>query len=234
MEIASQPFFSERERKYVLDTYSIIAPAFSHTRGYLWQCIQDGILAIQPHDIVIEVGCGNGKNIRSIVRRDVYSLGVDIIPYFLEETYVKGKTEACLGSNIKLPLRSGIAQMVWSVAVIHHLDSCTRRIQALHELLRIVAPGGHLLVVVWALEQEPESKRQFLDKPGPCDESNQDRLIDWNNPEKTQTHYRYYHLFKKGELEGLLYDIPLFCNNFTMCKTWYERGNWVIYSKRST
>ena len=43
-----------------------------------------------------------------------------------------------------------------SIAVIHHLSTIERRANAIRELLRIVKPGGLVLVYVWAMEQDKD------------------------------------------------------------------------------
>ena len=40
-----------------------------------------------------------------------------------------------------------------SIAVIHHFSTPERRKEAIAELLRIVKPGGKVLIFVWAMEQ---------------------------------------------------------------------------------
>jgi SAM-dependent methyltransferase len=45
-----------------------------------------------------------------------------------------------------------------SIAVLHHISTLTRRRQAVRELIRIVRPGGKILICVWAYEQ---ASRQF-------------------------------------------------------------------------
>ena len=42
------------------------------------------------------------------------------------------------------------------IAVLHHLSTNERRLEGLRELIRIVRPGGLVLVYVWALEQKLE------------------------------------------------------------------------------
>jgi tRNA (uracil-5-)-methyltransferase TRM9 len=83
-----------------------------------------------------------------------------------------------------------------SIAVIHHFSTPERRLQAVKELLRIIKPGGTLLIFVWAMEQEKNSKRRF---------ETQDEMVSWKTKQDGQevVYHRYYHLFFKGELDEL-------------------------------
>ncbi|KAI1397800.1 S-adenosyl-L-methionine-dependent methyltransferase [Hypoxylon fuscum] len=106
------------------------------------------------------------------------------------------------------------------IAVLHHLSTRERRIEGVKALLDCVVPGaGKVLVYVWALEQG--SSRRGWDE-GTAD---QDQLVPWvlrQNKKKLKkeasreedngrspddkdtgdtTYQRYYHLYRKGELE---------------------------------
>lgn len=49
--------------------------------------------------------------------------------------------------------RSNAFDVCICIAVVHHLSTPERRLAALKELVRIVRPGGRILVSVWAFEQ---------------------------------------------------------------------------------
>lgn len=61
--------------------------------------------------------------------------------------------EVVVANCLCLPYQSGVFDSVISIAVIHHLSTVERRIQAIQELCRITKPGGCILVYVWAFEQ---------------------------------------------------------------------------------
>ena len=46
------------------------------------------------------------------------------------------------------------------IAVLHHLSTPERRLAGLRELVRIIRPGGLVLVYVWALEQEAKKVKK--------------------------------------------------------------------------
>lgn len=63
---------------------------------------------------------------------------------------------------LQLPLRDSVADGVISIAVLHHLATSERRLQALDEMRRVLAPGGRALVTVWAKNQTKRSLTAYL------------------------------------------------------------------------
>ena len=66
-------------------------------------------------------------------------------------------------------------------------------------LLEAIRPNGKVLIYVWALEQK--SSRRGWDE-----NSSQDVMVPWvtRAGSKEVTYHRYYHLFRKGELEEVV------------------------------
>lgn len=133
-----------------------------------------------------------------------------------------------VADGLTLPFGGGGKRIDFAIciAVIHHLSTRERRIDGVRALLDCVRPrSGKVLVYVWALEQG--SSRRGWDE-GTTD---QDQLVPWvmksNKPKKPKkeetnkkgggngdentgnanakpmetTYQRYYHLYRKGELE---------------------------------
>ncbi len=55
---------------------------------------------------------------------------------------------------------AGALDAVVCIAVLHHISSERRRVRLLHELARVLRPGGRALVTVWASQQEEPGKLQ--------------------------------------------------------------------------
>ncbi|KAH9373344.1 hypothetical protein HPB48_018397 [Haemaphysalis longicornis] len=64
-----------------------------------------------------------------------------------------GGHQVVLGDALALPFRDEALDAALSVAVLHHLASTERRVQALRELARVLRVGGRVLITVWAMEQ---------------------------------------------------------------------------------
>jgi SAM-dependent methyltransferase len=60
--------------------------------------------------------------------------------------------EVFTADSLSLPVRTGAFDHAISIAVIHHFSNDAMRIRAISELLRIVKPGGTVLIYVWAFE----------------------------------------------------------------------------------
>lgn len=91
-------------------------------------------------------------------------------------------------------------------------------------MTRILRIGGKMVVTVWAFEQ----KRKKYDE--------QDVMIPWHlqkrfeigqnttDNSETKVLQRYYHLFKEGELEGIISNIP----NLKLLESYWDVDNWYI------
>lgn len=141
-----------------------------------------------------------------------------------------------VADNLNLPHPDSFFDFAISIAVVHHLSTPERRVQAIQEILRTLRPGsqenpgGRALIYVWALEQK--SSRRGWDKG-----DNQDVMVPWvlksgsskgdsNDPPKT--FHRYYHLYEESELER---DIG--SAGGRVLESGYEKDNWWAIATRS-
>lgn len=195
------------EKRYVHCVYQHIAEEFSDTRYKVWNPVQLFLNQIQENSYVLEVGCGNGKNLRYLSKVE-NKIGCDICEKFVEMNKSQG-IDCVLANGIKLPFPDNHFDYTFSVAVIHHLCTEDRRIKAIEEMIRVTKPGGKIFIEVWALDQPEYKRRKFTE---------QDTMVSWKNKQN-----RYYHVFKKGELHRL---VSMF--NVTILETKYDEGNWIV------
>lgn len=141
------------------------------------------------------------------------------------------------------------------IAVIHHLSTRERRVEGMRSILetlrtskesgddvgdRAAKKAGRALIYVWALEQK-NSRRGW-------DEGHeQDVMVPWvmkgsqagpratvedakggeSVAQQDKTFYRYYHLYRKGELESDIMDA-----GGTVVESGYEKDNWWAIAAR--
>ncbi|PWN42362.1 S-adenosyl-L-methionine-dependent methyltransferase [Ceraceosorus guamensis] len=137
--------------------YDVIAPHFSSTRHSAWPLIPRFLASMPAGSLGADVGCGNGKYLRSARSACPESLmiGVDRSVPLLE--LAKSNVEPVTESSSKLRaapdtnevsagdarssgLRPAIFDFAISIATIHHLSTFDRRVDAVKELIRLLRP----------------------------------------------------------------------------------------------
>lgn len=205
------------EITHVIDTYGIIANEFDKTRISIWKCVQQFISSIDKQSKILDVGCGNGKNIKFMLQNECKNVkGCDATPNFVTICRKQG-FDVDEANIMNLPYVSCSFDNVICIAVIHHLSSNERRTHAISELLRVTKKGGRVLVTVSSLEEPFHKSGNIIGSNG------QDLLIPWNTPTKDKIGDRYYHLFVKGELEKLCEGLE-----FSNIESFFEHGNWCV------
>jgi len=134
---------------------------------------------------------------------------------------------------LNLPYRSSSFDFVVSIAVIHHLSTIARRVEAIGAILGVLKPTkrnvdaycdsnsacSQALIYVWALEQK-HSRR------GWDEGDDQDVMVPWvmkqgGDVDGPRIFNRYYHLYRRGELER---DIE--AAGGEVVESGYEKDNW--------
>lgn len=200
------------------EVYNKIAGHFDSTRQYMWKCAKNFIEKLPSNTKLLDIGCGNGKNI--LYRKDLESVGIDISDEQVNICRKKGLN--VVKSNMtNLPFTDLYFDNIICIASYHHLNNDIDRKKALYEMYRVLKNNGTILLTVWAQEQEINSKRQF---------NSSDQIVPWISKEG-DTYYRYYHIYKKGELEK---EIKSQCPIFNIKSIELEKGNWcAILTKTS-
>ncbi len=109
-------------------------------------------LAPEPHDLVVDLGCGSGRAL--LWNRDWQSttVGIDISPFFSHDA--RQGVDLLIGDLRRLPFADGTFTKAFSLDVLEHLSP-----QALREMLaessRILAPGGELFVYTHVRKNAP-------------------------------------------------------------------------------
>lgn len=133
-----------------------IAREFDRHRERPWGFVVDWLEGLdRPADpLVVDVGCGNGRHMLAARALGIPCLGVDTSAPMLATARARLGEGAPLavGDARALPVRTGAAGAVLSIAVVHHLRGQADRAAAMREVARALARGGRALVSVWALD----------------------------------------------------------------------------------
>ena len=131
---------------------------FSNTRYCLWDSVKNFCDQFDEDDNVLDAGCGNGKNI-SYYNTKCNMIGIDKSKSLVRICKEKGYNVE-RGDITNTHYKDNVFHYIISIAVIHHISNETHRIQSIHEMMRILKPGGQLLVTLWAYESDEYSKRK--------------------------------------------------------------------------
>ncbi|GAA30470.2 alkylated DNA repair protein alkB homolog 8 [Clonorchis sinensis] len=170
------------ETKCVHEVYDEIANDFSSTRHSPWPGVLE-FLRTQPLGALgADVGCGNGKYLVAVQENShnrsvcvpepassnqsnsVASPRLPTIPPLapmlamersscLAKIVRKRGFDVTVGDILRLPYCAGRLDYFLCIAVLHHLSTKPRRLQAVEELARLLRSGGRGLIQVWAKEQ---------------------------------------------------------------------------------
>ncbi|CAP80153.1 tRNA methyltransferase, has a role in tRNA modification [Penicillium rubens] len=217
--MASQETGEAYERQNVHKVYQEIAQHFSATRYKPWPIVERFLTSLTPGAVGLDVGCGNGKNL--MVNRDVFIIASDRSENLARIALQHQPHSTVVADILDLPHRDASFDFAISIAVVHHLSTPARRVQAVAEIMRTVKhgsetqEGGKVLIYAWALEQK--NSRRGWDKG-----DEQDRMVPWvRKGDRPQTFHRYYHLYAEGELER---DIDNAGGR--VLESGYEKDNW--------
>ena len=168
--------FKHIEQQYVIDFYNNNAKSFDDTRYAPWPVVKKFMDNLPSGASVCNIGCGNGKN---QYRKDLYYTSCDN-----SIEMCKLVPQAVLCDCTELPFASASFDCVICIAVLHHLADETRRLNALHEIKRVMKPNAKVLISVWGCQPKY---------------GNGDQYVSWNHKEKQ----RYIHFFSMQEFQNL-------------------------------
>lgn len=187
--------------------------------------IEKFLTSLPPGSIGLDIGCGNGKYLP--INNNVFIIGSDRSTNLVQIAKKHEPHTVLVADVLDVPHPAGKFDFAISIAVIHHLSTRERRIDATREILKLLragttGPPGRALLYVWALEQK--SSRRGWDEG-----DKQDVMVPWVRKDKgdEKTFHRYYHLYKKGELEE-----DIVAAGGEVEESGYEKDNWWAIATR--
>lgn len=143
----------------IKDGYNRIAEDFSDTRrGKIWPDISFLLDNIKPGSKVLDVGCGNGRLFATIEDKHVDYTGIDnseeLIKIARERFKDFPNAKFLVADAIEMPFDDNSFDIVYSIAVLHHIPSYEFRKKMLSEAGRVARPGSPVIVTVWNLWQK--------------------------------------------------------------------------------
>ena len=187
--------------------YDIHADDFSKSRFRIWPHVQIFLDSLKSNSRVLDIGCGNGKNM--LYRDDLDMIGLE---------YSKGLCSICKsrllpvvqGDARSIPFEDNMFDAIIMIAVIHHINP-DEHLKVLSEIQRVLRPGGICLITNWAVEQPDDSRRKF--HPGL-------NMVTWKGKETLPLPYW---VMDKTLANDFINNLP---KGLKFMKLDWEAGNW--------
>ena len=187
--------------------YDIHATDFSKSRFRIWPGVRHFLDSLPPNSKVLDIGCGNGKNMT--YRQDLQMYGIE---------YSQALTDICInrglnviqGSALTLPFENQSFDAIIMIAVIHHIDPILHT-KVLNEIQRVLVPSGKCLITNWAVEQSENAKRQFVKGLN---------MVTWKNKEDIPLPYW---VMDKSLADEFTNNLP---SGLKFMNLDWEAGNW--------
>jgi ubiquinone/menaquinone biosynthesis C-methylase UbiE len=239
----------------VQEDYDLIAEEFSQSRFKTWYEFHIYKELIEEGDIVLDLGCGNGRLLKSLHDRKVDYRGVDLSKGLIKQAQenfsyrrfindngqkevVDKDTEYVFkkGSFNEIPYTDESIDNVISVAAFHHIPGEKMRKDALDEVARVLKDGGYFAFSVWNLFQ-PRWRKLILESLMPSRLKKykfRDCFVSWGKSDVK----RYYHAFTPWEVRKLIKESnmvlieELYVTKKGMVRNWWRSENMVFICKK--
>jgi SAM-dependent methyltransferase len=200
------------------EDYEKIAESFATFRGRLWPELEKFGQYVKDGDTILDLGCGNGRLYELFKARPVKYVGVDSCPRLIEIAKEKYQSDSFqLADTLNLPFKEETFDVVFSIALLHHIPSEELRLDAIGEVRRVLKTNATLVFTCWNLYQIDFWPRllkytiaKLFGKPATQDSILKARNLDFGDVfipwrlKSGQTIQRYYHAFSLRELRWLL------------------------------
>ena len=102
---------------------------------------------LSPGEVVLDIGCGPAAAVRRATRLGARAIGVDPAPVMLGFARVLTRRNTVSfrrGAAEQLPVEDDEADVVWSIATVHHWRDIDA---ALDEVRRVLVPAGRFVAI---------------------------------------------------------------------------------------
>ncbi|MDA2922672.1 class I SAM-dependent methyltransferase, partial [Patescibacteria group bacterium AH-259-L07] len=217
-----------------------IAEKFSGTRQYIWPELTSLIKYVKDGDMVLDLGCGNGRLLELFKGKNVEYVGIDNSEKLIEIAQKQfnnltikqfNKPRFIIGDALDLGTRfpSEEFDVIFAIAFLHHIPSKKLRARVLKNCYNILKPRGFLIITVWNLYQ---TGLLFKYHTWPMIFGHRLKGLDFKDvfipfqlPDRDIK--RYYHTFTRSELKRLLKKA-----GFKVIKSYCARGNIIVIAKK--
>ena len=135
--------------------YDAISNLFDTSRVRIWNNVKKFITDMKDvsenKKMLLDAGCGNGKNSLYAMERNYEVIGIDISEKLLNISISKGINVKKM-DLLNIDFIDTFDKCI-CIAVIHHINSIELQCKAIINMIRSLKQYGELLISVWSLEK---------------------------------------------------------------------------------
>jgi len=144
--------------------YESIAEEFAFTRLEPWKEMEQFAEFIKGGDVVLDLGCGNGRLLTVLGNKPITYIGVDNSEKLIElarkrwsenekrKFLVGDALDLSFLKNVTLNIVEGF-DVVFCLAMLHHIPGKELRLKVLKEIKQVLKDKGLLIITNWDLYQ---------------------------------------------------------------------------------
>ncbi len=142
--------------------YDVVSETFSDSRKEPWSELDHLFDDLRAGDRVLDIGCGNGRSCERMVP------GVDYVGVDNSDRLIKIAKKSypdrdfMVADALNLPFPDRDFDRVYAIGLIHHIPSERKRMDLLHEIRRVLKPGGTVALTVWDIWEKTARRKRVI------------------------------------------------------------------------
>ena len=146
--------------------YIQISNKFSSTRNFPWPIFDEFLGYVKEGDTVLDIGCGNGRLLKTLDKKKVKYTGIDFNPNFIK--LANQMWQGDVKSDIRFieadatnpfPFKENSFDTIFCVATFNHIPSQKLQKEFLVNVKKLLKEDGYLIMTNWNLWQTSIKKK---------------------------------------------------------------------------
>lgn len=235
--------------KELIEAYKKISSKYVRVKRKPWKDFQkymnkiSKLYSLPSSGVLVDIGAGNSRNLLHFDSSSMQFIATDISFELLKASVeIQTGHHFTINNDMKsLSLRSSFANLVLSIATIHHLRKKEETISCLQLLSTLLKKDGYLILSCWR-RWKPDTRKKligdFITSPIRKLKNKYwrhgDIYLPWHDENKNIVARRYYHLFTKRELISVIKKTDLKIIDFSKCGGKGGKDNFFVLLKKNS